>query len=234
MKQYLLCLIPVLVFNIKLSAQTENKNSGKPYKEPVAFDSCKFGSSGISTYFILEPGYQLILKGADGNDTSQLIITVLKDTKMIGKTETRVVEEKESVNGKLTEISRNFYAICKQTRTIYYFGEEVDVYKNDEIIGHEGSWKAEGTIKAGIVMPGKIVEGAKYNQEMAPGVAMDMVEIISTNETMTAPAGIFNNCLKTLETSLIEPNEKENKFYAPGIGLIYDDGMWLTKYGFVK
>jgi hypothetical protein len=234
MKKYFLILVLVTCCMIELHAQTIGKINDKPYKESVSFDSCKFGTRGVSTYFVLEPGYQLILKGIDGNDTSQLIITVLKDTKMIGKTETRVVEEKESVNGKLTEISQNFYAMCKQTRTVYYFGEEVDIYKNDKIISHEGSWKAEGKNKAGIAMPGNIIAGAKYNQEMAPGMAMDMAEIISTTETLTAPAGTFKNCLKTLETSSIEPNEKEDKFYAPGIGLLYDDGMWLVKYGFTK
>ena len=45
-------------------------------------------------------------------------------------------------------------------------------------------------------MPGKILAGAKYYQEIAPGVAMDRAQIISTNLNTTTPAGTFANTLK--------------------------------------
>ena len=34
----------------------------------------------------------------------------------------------------------------------------------------------------------------------------------------TVPYGSFSNCLKTKETSPLEPDALENKFYAPGVG----------------
>ncbi|MEO7292139.1 MAG: hypothetical protein ABIW34_03490, partial [Ginsengibacter sp.] len=137
-------------------------------------------------------------------------------------------------NGKTVEISRNFFAICKQTGSVFYFGEEVDMYKNGKIINHDGAWIAEGKNKPGIVMPGKILAGAKYYQEIAPGVAMDRAQIISANLNTTTPAGTFANTLKIEETSPLGPNTKEYKLYAPGIGLIKDDKLLLTKYGFIK
>jgi hypothetical protein len=33
-----------------------------------------------------------------------------------------------------------------------------------------------------------------------------------------------------LETNPLRPGEKENKFYAPGIGLIQDEAIKLVKY----
>jgi len=37
------------------------------------------------------------------------------------------VEEREEVDGELKEISRNFFAICREHGDVFYFGEEVDI-----------------------------------------------------------------------------------------------------------
>jgi hypothetical protein len=136
--------------------------------------------------------------------------------------------------GQTIEISRNYFAFCKQTSGIYYFGEDVDVYKDGKVVSHEGAWLAEGQNKAGLAMPGLILLGARYYKEIAPGVAMDRAEIVSMNETKQTPAGNFTNCLKTEETTALNSSEKEYKLYAPGIGLIKDENFLLIKYGFVK
>lgn len=197
-------------------------------------ESCEFTTSGKNEYFILEPGYQLIFSATEGKDTTRLVITVLNETRKIGTTETRVVEERESVNNKIVEISRNYFAFCRQTSSICYFGEDVDIYKDGKVINHEGAWLAEGKNKAGVAMPGLILPGARYYQEIAPGIAMDRAEIISAAEIMETPAGKFVNVLKTEETTPLKPHEKEYKFYAPGIGLIRDEELSLVKYGFIK
>ena len=83
-------------------------------------------------------------------------------------------------------------------------------------------------------MPGKLIAGTKYSQEIAPGVAMDEMKIIRSDEKYKAPAGNFSGVLKTEESSPLEPGTKEYKFYAPGIGLIKDENLLLVKYGFIK
>ena len=152
----------------------------------------------------------------------------------IGKVETRIVEEHESVNDEVIEISRNYFAICKETGTVFYFGEDVDIYKDGKVINHSGAWIAEGNNKAGIVMPGQLLLGSRYYQEIAPDIAMDRAEIVSLTEIQTTAAGQFNNVLKTLETTPLEPKEKSYKLYAPGIGLIKDGAVFLTNYGPIK
>jgi len=211
-----------------------NFSSQKILPKKLIQDSCSFSTTGRNLYFILEPGYQLVLEGKEENKVSRLVITVLNEKRKIGSVETRVVEENETVDGKPVEISRNFFAFCKQTNSIYYFGEEVDVYKNGKIINHGGAWVAEGKNKPGIAMPGSIVLNDRYYQEMAPGVAMDKARVISATEKIKTPAGNFNNCLKTEETTALSPKEKEYKLYAPGIGLIKDENLLLVKYGFIK
>ena len=62
-------------------------------------------------------------------------------------------------------------------------------------------------------------------------VTLDRAEIKRISETLQTPAGKFENCLMTEETTPLEPNSKEFKVYAPGIGLIKDGELLLTKYG---
>jgi hypothetical protein len=63
---------------------------------------------------------------------------------------------------------------------------------------------------------------------------MDRAEILSTKEILQTPAGKFENCLKTKETTPLEPKSKEYKIYAPGVGLIKDGDLVLTGYGFIN
>lgn len=224
---------------------SQSKDDKRPFTESFMLDSCTMQSTGRNTYFILEPGYQLKLQGIDEGDTVRLIITVLNETKMIGNTETRIVEENESVNGKQVEISRNYFAFCKDTKNIFYYGEDVDIYKEGKVVKSSDGWivydpsesktrGAENKNKPGLIMPGTYLLGSRYYQEIAPNVAMDRAEIISISETLKTPAGTFINCLKTEETTPLEPKEKEYKIYAPGIGLIKDENLLLVEYGFVK
>lgn len=193
-----------------------------------------FLSEGRNRYFILESGYQLVLEGKEDGEKVDLTITVLNEIKKIDNVETRVVEERESHDGKLAEVSRNYFAVGKDSGTIYYFGEDVDVFENGKVT-HEGSWHSgvDGA-KFGVTIPGEIKIGAKYYQERAPKIALDRGENISTNETAKMPVGKFEQCLKVKETSPLEPKTEEYKLYAPNIGLIRDGKLELVKSGFLK
>jgi hypothetical protein len=80
------------------------------------------------------------------------------------------------------------------------------------------------------MMPGLVLLGSRYYQEIAPNVAMDRVEIVSVCETINTPAGKFANCLKTEETTPLEPKTREYKVYAPGIGLVKDGDLLLIRH----
>lgn len=231
MKARFACLILFTVATVIVRAQQKDQ---KEFTESFMLDSCTLETTGRNNYFILEPGYQLTFEGTDKKGTTKLIITVLHETRKIRGVETRVVEEHEILNGKTIEISRNFFVLCKQSGTIFYFGEDVDNYRDGKIVDHESAWLAQGKNKPGIMMPGLLLIGARFYNEMAPGVAMDRLEIISTTEKITTPAGTFSNCIKMEETTPIEPKAKDYKVYAPGIGLVKDGELLLTKYGYIK
>lgn len=205
-----------------------------PFTESFFEDSCTFLTTGRNPYFILEPGYFLDLRGMDGSDSVRLVITVLPETRVIDGVETRVLEEREVENGELVEISRNFVAFCKETGSVFYFGEEVDFYENGELSGHEGAWLAEEPNKPGILMPGTLLLGARFYQEIAPGKAMDRAEIVSLSDTLATPAGTFRNCLRVEESSALEPLAREFKIHAPGVGLVRDEDLLLVGYGYTN
>jgi hypothetical protein len=211
---------------VTAAAETAEAEDGIKWTQSFGEQSCTFSSTGANRFFILEPGYQLVLQSRQ----EKVAITVLGETRKIGAVETRIVEEREEENGKLKEVSRNFYAICKEHGDVFYFGEEVDDYKDGKIVGHSGAWRADQkNSKAGIMMPGTVLLGARHYQEIAPN-AMDRAEIVRDDVTMTTPAGTFKNCLKVEETTALDPGEKCYKTYAPGVGLIQDEDLVLTGY----
>jgi hypothetical protein len=215
-----------------LPAAHGERSQGKAsaWQSDFGIKDCKMQTTGRNPYFVLEPGHQLELEGGG----TKLQITVLDDTKTIDGVLTRVVEEREWKDGKLYEIARNYFAICEQTKDVYYFGEDVDFYENGKVVKHDGSWLAGGANRPGLIMPGAPKPGMKYYQEIAPKVAMDRAEIVSVTETCKTPAGTFSNCMKVKEGSAMEPLVTEHKYFAPSIGLVGDADLRLTRHGPIK
>lgn len=214
------------------AAEKEGADAGEDKKWTDSFgqEDCTFSALGANRFFPLVPGHQLVLESSE----EKVVITVLDETNRIGNVETRVVEEREEENGALKEVSRNFFATCREHGDVFYFGEEVDDYEEGKIIGHGGAWRAdENDSRAGILMPGTIFLGARHYQEIAPN-AMDRAEIVADNVILTTPAGVFENCIRVEETSGLDPDEKYYKTYAPGIGLIQDEDLLLTSFKTVE
>ena len=206
---------------------TKDAEAASRWQEEFGISSCNLLTTGRNPYFILEPGYQIVLEG----DDTKVHITVLDETKTVDGVLTRVVEEREWEHGELYEISLNYFAICEATKDVYYFGEDVDYYEGGQVVKHDGAWLAGNGNKAGLIMSGSPKPGMKYYQEIAPGVALDRAEIVSLDETCETPAGTFTDCLKVKEGTALNVFETEYKFYAPDIGLIKDEDLKLTKYG---
>jgi hypothetical protein len=83
-------------------------------------------------------------------------------------------------------------------------------------------------------MPGTILLGSRYYQEIAPDVALDKAEIVNMNQTVNVPAGSFDNVIKVIETNDLEPGIEEANLHAPGVGQVIDNDMKLVRYGYIK
>ena len=165
-----------------LNAQTPQKAD---FRNIFSVDKARLSSTGGGTYWILEPGSKLHLQA--GKDT--LVVTVLEETKVVDGVTTRIVEERETEGGQLVEISRNYFAIDNATGDVYYFGEDVDMYKNGKVTGHEGAWlSGMSGARFGLMVPGAPKVGDRYYQEWAPKVAMDRAQVVAVTEEVKVPA----------------------------------------------
>jgi hypothetical protein len=202
----------------------EAKAEEAGWRKTFDVDKANLAPTGNNSWLTIQPGR--VCKLTNGIDS--LTITILPETKTIDGVPCGILEERETKDGKLIEISRNFFATDKKTGDVYYFGEDVDNYKDGKIVDHESAWHSgEKGAKFGLMIPAKPKTGDKFYQENAPKVAEDRVEIVSTDEKLTTPAGTFH-CLHLKETTPLE-GDVSHKWYAPGVGMVKDDDFVLAQ-----
>jgi len=214
---------------------------------PIAdckFETNKFEREDANPYYILQPNrelqynnFQCVSEGAC-DEVEELVVTILNKTRKFklnidGKMKTvttRVLQEVETANGELVEISHNYYAQCDDNQDVYYFGEDVDIYEEGKIVAHDGAWLAgKNGAKPGLIFPGgAFLLGARYFQEVAPRVALDKAEHLAMGLTEETPAGRFDDCVFIQETTPLEPGNVSEKTYCPGTGLLFDNDLELT------
>jgi len=200
------CWIAALL--IMLAAAPLTPQTGAEFQSAFRVDKT-LGTKGENPINLTE-GYRLECR--DGNNTDTL--TVLNETKVIDGVETRVVEDREMKNGAPIEVTRDYYAIDSLTNDVYYFGEDVDVYKNGKVVGHEGAWlSGVNGAKFGLMMPGAPRKGHRFYEEQAPGVGMDRAEILGLDEKVATPSGTFDHCVHVVETSDLEKGMRDHKWY---------------------
>lgn len=204
-----------------------------PYTDTFFLEDCRLRAVGVNDYFIpLKPGSFLLLEGDDDGESVTLLIYVLPEIKIVDGVPCAVVREKEWADGELVEESFNYFAICRDDKSIFYFGEDVDIYEDGEVVSHAGAWLAgQNGAKHGLIMPGHPLNGSRYYQETAAGVALDKAEHRSNTATIETPAGTFENCLTVVETTDLEPGHESFKAYARGVGLIQDGVLKLVDHG---
>ena len=213
------------------------------FTDEFPIEKCNFRASGTNPYFRLTPGRQAYFSNqrcvaaGDCDELEEVWITVtnrtrdirLRDDGVTRTITTRVVQEFETADGEIAEISRNFFAICQPSRDVYYFGEEVDNYEDGRIVNHDGAWLAgRRGAGPGVIMPdAAFLIGSRYYQERAAGVALDRAEHVANDLEIDVPAGFMEDCVQVNETSPLEPKSASTKVYCPGKGLVRDDELEL-------
>ena len=190
--------------------------------------------------FPLLHGTRSVLAGIEDGLATEVVTEVLNQTRTIQWVEagevrsidTRVVDVREFVNGHLFEQGYSFFAQCVETGDVYIFGEEVTIFLENGTVQTEGdSWLVgQDGAKAGLVMPGNMTIGAMYLQEQVPDEAENLAEILADEVTVSVPLGVFDQCLEVVEISQLFADEEPSvKIYAPGIGLVDDEGILKLK-----
>ena len=194
------------------------------------FAASHFAVPKPNPYFDLTIGRRNVLAGSGEVDGKPAMI-VSSDIVtgpgpvLLGVQTVQVLDQTEQDN-LLTEQTFDYYANDDQGN-LWYFGESVTNYTYDAK-GHrigtdsQSAWMAgEGGAMPGIGLPGAPTVGLSQMQEVAPDQgAMDFFEVIDTNAAMTVPSGAYDRVMKTFESSLSEPDGREFKYFAPGVGLL--------------
>ena len=173
-------------------------------------------------YFPLPTGAKWEYEIREGNDSKQTdTLEVLKEKRNVNGVQATVVRDTVSAGNQIVEDTFDWFAQDKYGN-VWYVGESVDNYIAGILVSHTGSWEwgVDGALP-GIIMwadPSAHLN-EEYRQEYYVGKAEDMGQVLSVNENLTVPFGSFDQVVKTLDFSNIEA-AKEQKFYAPGIGLL--------------
>lgn len=184
-----------------------------------------FTLASSNQYFPLTVGQRWILEGVEDGAQVHLEIEVLRQTETVSGVTTHIIEERETHDGVLAEVSRNFFAEAGDG-TVCYFGEAVDMYDGGKIVSHEGSWRADAPgNRPGIIMPAHPAIGMQFQMEGAPGVAEDEGTIVGSGP-VTVPAGRFTETIRVRELNALD-GSKDYKVYAAGVGLIVDGTVEL-------
>jgi hypothetical protein len=178
-------------------------------------------------WFPLVTGNHWVYEG-DG-ETIDVVVTA--ETKLIDGVTCVVVVDTASEDGETVEITRDWYA-QDMDGNVWYCGEiarNFEVFEGDdpetpELVDIDGSWKAgRDGAEPGILLPFDPQVDEVIRQEVAYGEAEDIIRIDSVTATESAPGGECDgDCLMTTDYTPLEPDVEENKFYAPGIGLIVE------------
>jgi hypothetical protein len=191
-----------------------------PYDPHI--DPADFVAVIDNPYLPLAPGTTYTYEGSLKAAGERNIVSVTNRTKRIIGVTTTVVNDVVTVEGVIAEKTLDWYA---QDRwgNVWYFGEDSKSYENGKVVSTEGSWEAgvDGA-KPGIVMLGQPHVGDLYRQEYYPGVAEDMAQVLQLDASVTVPYGSFTDVLVTKDWTPLDPKVVENKYFAPGVGLVLE------------
>ncbi len=226
----------LLVVMAPLAAASAQAGS---FTDQFPLAACNFKPYGGNAFFNLTANRQLYFSNVrcvgagECDELVELWITMLPETRLIryfdnGKqrlARARVMQEYETADGEVEEISRNYVASCEPMNDVYYFGEDVEDGDGNPL---PDAWLAgRNGARPGILMPDRaFLLGSRYYQEIAVN-AQDRATHTALGLEIEVPAGVFQNCVKIVETTPLEPGHESLKFYCPNVGMVRDGDLEL-------
>ena len=189
---------------------------GAPY-DPV-IDPSNFVARIDNPYFPLTPGTTFIYEGQTVQGFEHDEFAVTRNTRVILGVTCIEVHDTVTLDGELSEDTLDWFAQDRDGN-VWYFGENTHELEDGLITTIDGTFMAGvNGDKPGIIMKAHPAIGDFYRQEFSLDNAEDFADTLSLTETVTVPAGTFHNCLKSQETTPLETDLLEHKFYASGVG----------------
>lgn len=190
----------------------------------VDIDPSQFVAGIDNPYFPFPIGRRYVYEGQTAEGMEHIEVIALPETRQVMGIAAAAVRDTVTIDGVRVEDTIDWYA-QDVDGNVWYLGEDVTNYEDGVVADKAGSWEAgvDGALP-GIIMYADPAAhlNAPYRQEYYEGEAEDMGEILSANEQLSLPIGSFDDVVQTLDTTPLEPDLREHKFYAPGLGMVQE------------
>lgn len=198
---------------------------GGGFPEPnviIPFDAADFPGGPVNNTFLpLTPGTMYVYEGDTAEGLERVEVEVTANTRTILGVVCVEVRDRAFLDGELVEDTLDWFA-QDADGNVWYFGEDSKTIEGGVVVSTEGSWEAGANgAEPGIAMLAAPAVGQVYMQENAPGIAEDLGQVVGVAESETTPLGTYDGCVHTEDYNPLDP-EVEDKFYAPGVGLILE------------
>jgi len=216
---------------LSVAVVTSGCGSAPPKSPPTGVDELKiptpspepndFVSRIDNPWLPLTPGNTWTYEITDEDGVQTETTTVLDRTKVVaGVTATVVHDVVRDPDGAILEETYDWYA-QDVAGNVWYFGEDTVEYDDEGRPDRTGSWQAgvHGAM-AGVAMLAAPRLGDGYQQEHLAGVAEDRATVLATDEQTSVPFGEYDGVLLTEDTTPLEPDVVERKYYARGVGTV--------------
>ena len=198
--------------------------AGLPTEIPTPdLDPADFVARIDNPFLPYPPGGRWVYESKSSEGDERIVVTVTDRTKVVDGVRATVVRDRVTTpDGELIEDTFDWFA-QDVDGNVWYLGEDTTAY-GDGSPSRAGSWEAgvDGA-RAGVVMPADPQVGDAYAQEYLEGEAEDEGEVLALDAKATVPFGRYTGLVKTADTTPLEPNVVEHKYYARGVGLVYEE-----------
>jgi hypothetical protein len=194
---------------------------GRSYHPRI--DPDDFSAKVDNPLFPLKPGRTLVYSGTKDGKKALDLFAPSSRTRVIAGVRTRVVEDRLYLDNVLEERTSDYYA-QDRCGNVWYFGEDTATLDpQGHVVETEGSFHAgiDGA-QPGVFMQAHPEVGRRFRQEWYAGHAEDTFSVLRKSARVTVPAGSFSHALKTEETTALEPDVVDNKYYVRGIGEVVE------------
>jgi hypothetical protein len=188
-----------------------------------AISAADFVTTVDNPYMPLAPGARWVYEGTADGEPEHTEVVVTDQRKDVMGIPAVVVRDTVSVRGEVVEDTYDWFAQDRDGN-VWYLGEDSKEYEGGQVTSTEGSWEAgvDGALP-GIVMQAHPAVGQAYRQEFYPGQAEDLAEVSAVGTTKAIGLGEYRDVVVVKEWNPLEPDVVEQKYYAPGIGVIAED-----------
>lgn len=216
-------MLVVAVLLVGCGHEHGQEASSKPFRLPALPAPAHFRATVDHPFLPLRPGARWVYLSKTADGTERTVVVVESRHRTVAGISATVVHDRAYLDGRLSEDTYDWFAQDDEGN-VWYLGEDTHAYEPGKPPSTEGSWEAGvGGAQGGLALPGRPAVGDRYQQEHLAGTAEDRGEILALDAHGTVPWGAFRDAVRTRDTTPLEPDVVENKYYVRDVGTVLEE-----------